>query len=58
MNDWAVKNKNLSKKFGSLCSVNRVSLALNRVSFDSLFISLLNDAPFVRIMRLWDDKHI
>lgn len=63
LHEWlGCQKQNLSKKSGSLCSVDRISvtlsLALNRVSFDSFFISLLNDVPFVRVMRLWDDKRI
>lgn len=35
-----------------------LSLALSLVQLESLFISLSNKVPCIRIMHMWDDQHI
>ena len=45
------------KQLGNLCLVDYVFIAINLILLESLFISLLNGATFVKNMHLWDKQH-
>lgn len=50
------------KQLGTLCLVDRtsvviLSLALNPISVESLFILLPSHVPYVGIVHLWDEQH-